>query len=361
MTNQSHVRITFHALGLSDRFTCQLDSNTPAPCASPFEADVADGDHRFEVAAAIGTSADVSPAITTWTVDTVPPDTAIVSGPPALDNSLAPEFTFQGTDNRGAVTFECALDDGAFAACTSPSTVAVTDGNRRYSVRAVDAAGNRDPSPASATWSVDSTAPETAISAGPAASSTTGASVTFEFGSPDSPVTFECKLDAGAFAACTSPVSFTLTDGMHTFTVRAKDQTGQVDPSPVTRTWTVDATAPDVTITQRPADPSNSATASFGFTSTDATATFECAVDGGAFVACTPAFDTSSLADGGHTFTVRATDPVGNAATASFSWTIDTVAPTVAITSGPPAATSATTATFAFTSGGGAVALACSV
>src|ERR1041384_1972968 len=40
LTNQSHVRITFHALGLADHFTCQLDAGVPVLCASPFEADV---------------------------------------------------------------------------------------------------------------------------------------------------------------------------------------------------------------------------------------------------------------------------------------------------------------------------------
>lgn len=332
LTNQPHVRITFHASGIANRFSCQLDGGAPTPCIAPFEADVSDGDHSFEVSAALNAEVDDTPATTSWTVDTVPPETTLAAAPPPLDNSLAPEIAFQGTDNRGAVTFECALDDGAFAPCASPVTVAVVDGNHRYSVRAVDAAGNRDPSPATASWVVDSTAPDTMISAGPAPGATTAEDVSFAFGSPDSPVTFECKLDPGAFAACTSPVSFTLGDGLHTFTVRARDVAGVVDPSPAVRTWTVDATAPDVAITQAPANPSNSATAVFGFSSTDATATFTCKIDSSAFAPCTPGFTSPSLADGGHTFTVRATDPVGHASTAAVTWTIDTVAPTVNVT-----------------------------
>src|SRR6185436_14637185 len=55
LTNQTHVRITFHANGVANRFTCQLDGATPSECLSPFEADVGNGDHSFEVTAALNT------------------------------------------------------------------------------------------------------------------------------------------------------------------------------------------------------------------------------------------------------------------------------------------------------------------
>jgi hypothetical protein len=361
ITNQTHVRITFHAEGIANRFTCQLDGNAAVACTSPFEADVTDGDHAFQVAAALDTTSDGTPATTTWKVDTVAPDTTILSAPPALDNATAPELTFSGSDNNGTVTFECALDDAAFAACTSPATVAVSDGDHHYRVRAVDAAGNVDPSPATTAWRVDSTAPETTITAGPTAGSTTAAGVSFSFSSPDSPVSFECALDSPTFAPCTSPAAFTLGDGAHTFAARAKDEVGLVDPSPAMRAWTVDATAPNVAITATPANPSNGSTATFDFASADPTATFACQVDAGAFATCAPGFTSAALADGSHTFTVRATDPVGNAATAAFTWIIDTVPPTATITSGPPAATASTSATFAFITAGAPVAIECSL
>jgi hypothetical protein len=332
ITNQAHVRIAFHAIGTADQLTCQLDDQAPVFCTSPFEADVTDGEHTFQVAAAIRATRDTTPATATWRVDTVPPDTAIVSGPPALDNALDPELVFDGTDAQGTVVFECALDGAAFAPCTSPARPAISDGSHSYLVRAVDLAGNRDPSPAMLSWVVDSTAPDTAISVGPAAGSTTAAAVSFQFGSPDNPVTLECSLDGAAFAACTSPASFTLGSGPHTFSVRARDPLGLVDPSPATRAWTVDATPPAVAITATPGNPTNDATGTFSFSSPDGTATFACRVDGGGFAACTPGFTTASLTDGSHTFTVRASDPVGNTSTAAFTWSIDTVAPAVAVT-----------------------------
>ncbi len=76
-------------------------------------------------------------------------------------------------------------------------------------------------------------------------------------------------------------------------------------------------------------DPTNSTSASFDFSADEPGATFECAIDGGAWGVCTSPKAYAGLADGGHTFEVRATDPAGNTDgnPAAFNWTIDTVAP----------------------------------
>lgn len=60
----------------------------------------------------------------------------------------------------------------------------------------------------------------------------------------------ECKLDAAAFTACVSPKSYTnLTNGSHTFQVRAIDTAGNADPTPATHTWTVNVPAPSCSAT----------------------------------------------------------------------------------------------------------------
>src|SRR5204863_8214384 len=69
-------------------------------------------------------------------------------------------------------------------------------------------------------------------------------SATFSFGASE-PATFECALDGGAYAACTSPQAYSvLAPATHMFAVRATDAAGNVDPTPATRTWTISASAP---------------------------------------------------------------------------------------------------------------------
>ncbi|MEO7735728.1 MAG: Ig-like domain-containing protein, partial [Kofleriaceae bacterium] len=332
LSNQRRAVIAFHGAGEPDHFTCALDGAAEATCTSPYQADVADGEHAFIVRAAIGATVDETPADYHWKVDTVAPDTAITAAPPALDNAAAPALEFAGTDDNGAVTLECALDAAAFAACTSPATLsALVDGSHTFQVRAIDGAGNIDPTPASATWTLDSRAPDTMIVGGPAAGASTKADVSLEFSSPDSPVTFECAVDAAAFAACTSPQAYTLAEGPHTFAVRAKDAAGLADPSPAMRAWIVDTTAPVVAITSGPTALTNDSTPTFGFTVTGAT-TIECQVDSAAFAACTSPFTTPALADGRHAFAVRGTDAAGNTAAQSRTFTVDTVPPVVHVT-----------------------------
>src|SRR5438128_12638736 len=105
--------------------------------------------------------------------------------------------------------------------------------------------------------------------------------------------------------------------------------------SPASRSFTVDVTAPTATIDSGPSGLSNSTSASFGFSS-EAGATFECAIDSGAFAACTSPKSYTSLTETSHTFQVRATDLAGNTGTpASRSFTLDVTAPSATIDSGP--------------------------
>jgi hypothetical protein len=56
---------------------------------------------------------------------------------------------------------------------------------------------------------------------------------TFRFGSDEPGSTFQCKLDAKPFKTCRSPFTATqLKPGHHTFKVRARDESGKLDPSP---------------------------------------------------------------------------------------------------------------------------------
>jgi hypothetical protein len=90
----------------------------------------------------------------------------------------------------------------------------------------------------------DETAPETTLDTWPSSTTTsTGATFTFWANEPDA--TYECSLDAAAFTACYSPQAYTgLSVGAHTFAVHAIDAAGNVDPTPASYAWTIEAAPP---------------------------------------------------------------------------------------------------------------------
>jgi LPXTG-site transpeptidase (sortase) family protein len=355
-------------------FECQLDGGGFGACTSPQNyVGLTDGSHTFDVRAidTVG-NVDATPASYTWLVDTTPPDTTITSNPANPTSSTAATFTFTGSDSgSGVASFECQLDGGGFSACTSPQNYAgLSDGSHTFEVRAIDNIGNVDPTPATFTWTVDTLAPDTTITANPSNPSASG-SASFSFTGSDSGsgvASFECQLDGGGFAACTSLQNYAgLSDGSHTFDVRAIDNAGNVDPTPASFTWLVDTAEPDTTITSNPTNPSASASASFTFTGSDGgsgVASFQCQLDGGGFSACTSPQNYAGLSDGSHTFDVRAVDSAGNidSSPASYTWVVDTAPPDTSITANPANPTNNVNASFSFTgtdSGSGVASFEC--
>ena len=330
LSNSASAQFTFSDSEAGVSFGCRLDGGSYTACTSPKSySGLAEGGHTFQVVASDAAGNQSSAASYNWTIDTTAPDTTIDSGPTGTVSSDNASFTF--SSEAGAV-FECELDGGGFGACTSPKAYSgLSEGPHTFRVRAGDAAGNLDPSPAARTWTVDTTAPDTTIDSGPTGTvSSDNASFTF---SSEAGAVFECELDGGGFGACTSPKAYSgLSEGPHTFRVRAGDAAGNLDPSPAARTWTVDTTAPPVpSIDSGPPDPSSSPNASFSFSDTESGVSFRCRLDGGSFSACTSPKAYSGLGEGLHTFEVFALDGAGNeSAGASHTWTID-VAPVVTL------------------------------
>jgi hypothetical protein len=215
--------------------------------------------------------------------------------------------------------------DGSFSVDAAP---ALPEGTFTAQAEQADAAGNLGKSGA-VTFTVDSTPPVSSIGSAPADPSP-ASDASFSF-SASEPATFQCSLDGAAFAGCTSPKAYTgLADGVHSFAVRATDAAGNVG-APATVSWRVDTAAPQSSITSAPPNPSADSAAGFSFTADEA-ATFECRLDGAPFAGCTSPKPYAGLADGDHTFAVRATDAAGNVgAAATASWRVDTTAPSVTL------------------------------
>jgi hypothetical protein len=85
--------------------------------------------------------------------DTTAPTAQITSGPKDKTKKKTATFTFTGTDARAIASFQCKLDAGAFAPCTSPHTVKVKRGKHHFEVQAIDQAGNLG-APATDDWKV---------------------------------------------------------------------------------------------------------------------------------------------------------------------------------------------------------------
>ncbi len=351
--NSTSVSFSFGSDEASATFECELDGATFAACMSPHRyTDLTSGEHRFQVRAVDTTgNPDATPAAHTWTIDTSTPDTRIDTGPTGAVASTTAAFGFSSANAGAGASFECMLDAGSFAACTTGQSFSgLSQGSHTFQVRVRNTLGTVDPTPAMRTWAVDTVAPETTIGNGPTgAVASTGA--TFDLSSNETGASFECNLDNAGYVAC--PASYVLSglpQGARTVLVRAVDLAGNRDASPATRSWTVDTTPPDTTIVTGPPAFTTSTTASFDFSSEPMT-TFQCNLDGQGFAACPDPYSLT-VTEQAHTLQVRAVDALGNfdATPASRSWTVDMTNPTTTIASSPPALSASTTAAFTFTS-----------
>ena len=265
-----------------------------------------------------------------------PPDTTIETGPDdgSTINDQTPTFTFSSILGT---TFQCSVDGVPFEACsdaTSHTTAALVDGPHTFAVRSVLLLAPDD-TPATRSFTVDATPPDTTIDSGPSGT-TSNNDPSFTFHSEDG-ASFECRLDGpgpatGTFASCpSSGKSYTdLDDGDYTFQVRAIDGVFQSRPEP---------RDPQLHRRHRPARHDDQLRPRRGLTrnddptftfSSEAGSSFECSLDGpgaatGTFASCSNPKSYSGLADGHYTFRVRATDANSNTdqSPATRSFTVD--------------------------------------
>ncbi|MDX6608635.1 MAG: large repetitive protein [Solirubrobacterales bacterium] len=273
------------------------------------------------------------PAPVTCTLPPPTPSTLLDEKPPSFTNSTEAKFSFHASSE--AAGFQCRLDQGSYKDCTSGSKIAypgpLAEGSHNFRVRASNANGVG--SSASYTWTVDLTAPTAKITNHPADPSP-GNSASFRYGSSDGGSKFECRLSPieSSFAPCdTQPKVYSnLANGDYEFEVRTIDNAGNVQPVPTVFPWTVDnslldETPPETTILSRPMDPSTSPVATFTYSSNEPGSTFQCKLDSGGFSGCPAGGITySGLADGPHSFQVKAVDASHNTdpTPAGYSFTV---------------------------------------
>ncbi|MBZ4371083.1 Ig-like domain-containing protein [Corallococcus sp. AS-1-6] len=343
--------------------------NAQGEWSYPVQATLADGSHTLSATSTDAAGNTSPPVSLTFIIDTDAPDTTIESGPAQPSNSASATFEFSSTG--GGIGYECSVDDAAFSACDSPFTLDnLSEGEHTLAVRAVDAAGNADPTPAEYTWTVDLGIPEAPAITSPANGALFNTGAVSYAGTAEAGATVRVTVDGvfvgttvasgtGAWTFTAGPV---LDTGAHTVSVVAVDAAGNVSPS-TSASFNVDLVAPDTALTASVPAVTSSRDASFEFTSNESTATFECRFDTGTFVPCTSPQARTDLADGTYTVQVRAVDAAGNVdpTAATFTWTVDTTAPDTFIRSGPVANDAPNPATFDLDSNEAGVTYACSL
>jgi hypothetical protein len=78
--------------------------------------------------------------------DVDPPETKITKGPAKTTSKRKVKITFESSEPGSS--YQCKLDKRAYKACGSPFKKRVGEGRHKFSVYAIDAAGNRDQTPA---------------------------------------------------------------------------------------------------------------------------------------------------------------------------------------------------------------------
>jgi probable HAF family extracellular repeat protein len=138
-------------------FECSLDGAPFAPCASPYPmTGLALGSHTFRVRSVNDLEPESALVQRTWTIveDNTPPHTTINQGPSGIVESSSAMFRFTSPDTD-VVRFECSLDNAEFTVCSSPINYRkLSLAWHTFRVRAIDQAGNVDPTPATREWYV---------------------------------------------------------------------------------------------------------------------------------------------------------------------------------------------------------------
>lgn len=364
---------------------CRLDGGSWSACSSPVALvslnggnPLADGPHSFNVRSTDeAANLELTLAAVTWSIDTVVPVVEFTSTPA--------EFVPQGSVNFGwsvkdgspltdapEADSECNLDGNGFEACGRTFSIAdPANGPHTLIVRATDQAGNVSVA-VDYTFEVLGEPPVVPVidNSDPVDGATTrlrtaGFAFSHEDENEGSFGGFQCRLDGGLWVACESPFQTDgLGNGPHSFEVRARDIADNLS-APASVQWDVQAGAPVTTINGGPSGLTrqNDSTATF---SSDKAGTFECQIDGAAWAVCTSPLEFTDQPDGDHSLRVRAisaVDPVGvkDPTPPARFWTIDTVAPDVAIDSAPAAKTDTRSATLTFSSTDGDSGFQCKV
>ncbi len=316
-----------------------------------------DGLHTIQFIAHDRAGNASTPVSTSYVLDTTAPVLEINS--PASGASSSQNPTIQGIAadaTTGLSSLRWQVDNGAFATVsangagqysftTNLPTDNTQNGPHTVTVEATDLAGNVTTRSINFTLLANVTAPvftspaqgaevsQNVIVAGKVSTLMTGPEISFN-GVDFTPLTVDA---AGNFSV---PTNYNA-DGLHTITVRGINPfTQQYVSNSVS--FTLDTAKPTVSITSSATETLSEQNITVTGVAADATtkiASVKWSVDDGTATTILPdangnfSFTTNATTDGAHTVKVVVTDAAGNSQEASISFTLDSTAPTLLITS----------------------------
>ncbi len=199
---------------------------------------------------------------------------------------------------------------------------------------------------------------QTTIATGPSLSASRVAA--FSYFSPSRFATYRCRLirngKAAPWRSCPGGfVAFNdLDDGRYRFEVAGVSEGGEIDRSPASRSFTLLASGPDVSLVGHPGSTGGASDASFTYSSTTSSQ-FQCRLVPLETVVpwgpCDPSGATfSGLAEGSYRFDVRARNASDEVSQPAAGWffRVDTTGPTVAFSTAPLPNTRSDRASFRF-------------
>ena len=200
-TNNASPSFEFESSKPGSSFECRLDSTEPAtglpaPRRSPAAA-LKDGAQASKSAPKTPSATSTRAPPPAPSRSTPPPPNDDHRRPRGPDQNASPSFEFESS-SRARASNAASTDRSRRLGCLHLAEVLQRPQRRRPQLRSPrrkTPSGNVDPSPAASSFTIDTAAPETTITAGPAGP-TNNASPSFEFRSSRAGLEFECRLDS---------------------------------------------------------------------------------------------------------------------------------------------------------------------
>jgi len=370
--NQTSAQFQFETNLPNAGFECRFGTDQFQACDTPLDTstmipEFAQETYEFSVRAANrARGEDTDVATYAFAVDSIAPEAVVEYIDLAKADPSRPTFYFSTVEERidddegedefpdegegegepepdyadeSSMTFECRIDDGARSACDREFDApdALTAGNHTIAVWAKDEAGNIQDEPTVADFEIDLQTASAALQVNYDADETSNRQVRVWSDKPAADeFEYECAVDEGEWEYCELPWEPELRDGAHRVQAHSIDSAGEPVPGGIDVEFTLDATPPIATITAGPDGGGvvGSTAATFEF-SGEAVELFECSFDLAEFASCSGPQTYAGLADGAHSFRVRAIDSVGNVQPVpdSREFTVDSVEPETEIES----------------------------